>query len=344
MAFGIAVLGLDHWYTAFGVLDNCAASAETPLLSIYEPDAARRAEVAALYPRALVTDSAEAALSVPGVELAAICARTGDAVRLSKQALAAGKHVVSVKPFARTVDEAADVLDTATRAGRFFGSFEGMQRLQPRAELLRDLIASGTIGEVLSFHQVGHGPLPAPWRGAKNGEPSWWIDPEQVPGGAWIDHAIYAVDLARFALDGYLPEAVEGDGDQRILGATLANRVHKQLPVEDFGAVLIALRRRNGGRGGGADVTLNITDTWCAAPGTGYGEYRFIGTEGTLTADGNAWVAQAKIGTTRQEWATGSAYFRFDTLAALLQSGAPVPFGKTDALENLRVCLSVYGR
>lgn len=328
MAFGIAVLGLDHWYTAFGVLDICTASEVTPLVSIYEPDATRRAEVAAAYPQALVTDSVDAALSAPGVELVAICAKTGDAVQLSKQALNAGKHVVSVKPFARTRDEADGILQVAATSGKFFGSFEGMQRFQPRAETLRDLIASGAVGDVVSFHQVGHGGLPSPWRGGKSGDPSWWIDPEQVPGGAWIDHAIYAVDLARFALDGQITHAE----------ATLDNRLHKDLPLEDFGAAILTLERTDG-----PNVTLYIMDTWCAEPGTGYSEYRFIGTQGTITADGNAWVVKTKDGSTRHEWESGT-YFRFEKLAALLQSGQDVPFGPEDALANLTACLQVYGR
>lgn len=326
MAFGIAVLGLDHWYTAFGVLDNCAASTDTPLVSIYEPDAARRAEVATAYPGVLVTDSAEAALSAPGVELAAICAKTGDAVTLSKQALNAGKHVVSVKPFARTMAEADEILSVAASSGKFFGSFEGMQRFQPRAEVLRELIASGGVGDVVAFHQVGHGGLPSPWRGGKSGDPSWWLDPEQVPGGAWIDHSIYAVDLARFALGGEITHAT----------GVLDNRVHKDLPLEDFGAAAMTLKRSDS-----PDVTLYILDTWCAEPGSGYSEYRFLGTRGTITADGNAWVVKTKDGSTRHEW-DSKTYFRFDTLAAQLRGGEPVPFGPEDARANLAACLAVY--
>jgi len=330
MAFGVAVLGLDHWYTAFGVLDICAASSETPLLAVYEPDAGRRAEIAAAYPGVLVTDSADEALAAPGVELAAICAKTGDAVELSKRALLSGKHVVSVKPFARTVVEAQEVLSIAGASGRFFGSFEGMQRLHPRAETLREIIESGAVGDIIAFHQVGHGALPAPWRGKQSGVASWWIDPEQVPGGAWIDHAIYAVDLARFALDGAIT---------RIVGATVGNRVHAHLPVEDFGAAILTLTLGELDR---PPVTCYITDSWCAEPGAGYSEYRFIGTRGTITADGYAaWIVRTATGETRHEWEPG-AFFRFDRLARLLQNGETPPFGAADAMSNLAACLRVY--
>ncbi len=337
MAFGICVLGLDHWYTAFGVLNTCNASEQTPLTSVYEPDAGRRAEVTAAYPGVLVTDDVDAALGVPGVELAAVCAKTGDAVGLSGRALQAGKHVISVKPFARSKNEADALSGVARRSGRFFGSFEGMQRLHPRAELLRELIASRVIGDVIALHQVGHGPLPAPWRGAASGGPSWWLDAEQVPGGAWIDHAIYAVDLARFALRG---EITAGYG-------TLGNRVHKHLPVEDYGAAILTLSPEAAPLSPEAaslvpDVTLFITDTWCAEPGAGYNEYRFIGTRGTITADGySAWIVQNKDGMTRREIEPG-AFFAMGKLAALLESGETPPFGAEDALRNLVACLGVY--
>ena len=106
-------------------MDVCAASSETPLVAVYEPDAGRRGEITAAYPGVLVTDDAGEALGAPGVELAAICAKTGDAVELSKRALAAGKHVVSVKPFARTIAEAESVFSRRRIVGSVFRFVRG---------------------------------------------------------------------------------------------------------------------------------------------------------------------------------------------------------------------------
>ena len=87
---GIAVLGLDHWYTAFGVLDTAAASDRAPLIGVYEADAARRDEVGAKYPHAFVADDPDALLARSDVALAAVCSATDAAVPLVKRALAAG--------------------------------------------------------------------------------------------------------------------------------------------------------------------------------------------------------------------------------------------------------------
>ena len=329
MAFGIAVLGLDHWYTAFGILDICTASTTAPLISVYEPDPARRAEAAAAYPNAFVTNDAAAALAQPGVALAAVCAKTGDAVGLCKQALFAGKHVISVKPFARSEQEAEELLAAAITSGQFFGSFEGMQRLHPRVEKLRQLIQDGAIGEVVHFSQVGHGALPSPWRGEPSGGPSWWLDPNQVPGGAWIDHAIYAVDLARFVL--------KGEVDNEKTSGSLSRILHKDLDIEDYGATLMTLHSE-----GKPPVTLSIIDTWSAEPGVGYGEYRFLGTQGTITAEGyEAWSVKTKDGTTRHIIESGP-FFPMERLALLLEKGEKPPFGADDALANLMACLTVY--
>ena len=42
MPYGIAILGLDHWYTAFAALDQLSASVDTPLIGVSDPDPARR--------------------------------------------------------------------------------------------------------------------------------------------------------------------------------------------------------------------------------------------------------------------------------------------------------------
>jgi predicted dehydrogenase len=327
MPFGIGVVGLDHWYTAFGVLDTCAASVETPLVAIAEEDPARRDEVAAKYTGAAVTADYGDLLARDDVELVAICAGTDRAPEIARRALAAGKHVVSVKPPARTLEELDGVIAAAEAAGRFYGSFEGMQRLHPKNELLRDLIAGGAIGTPLSYHQIGHGGLPSPWRGQPSGLVSWWTDPARVPGGAWLDHAIYAVDLARFVFGGEVGYAA----------GTIETRVREGLALEDYGASLMRLDRP----GGAPPVTLICEDTWAANPGGGYHQALFLGTDGSIRPDGDGWAVKNAAGEAHHA-APASAFFRFDRLAALLAAGKTPPFGPVDARSNLSACIGVY--
>ncbi len=326
MPFGIGMVGLDHWYTAFGVLDNCAASDATPLVAVAEPDAARREQIAAQYAGAQVTGDAAELFARNDVALIAICAATSEAPAYAKAALASGKHVISVKPPARTLAELDEVIAAAEAAGRFFGSFEGMQRLHPKAEVLRDLLAGGAIGTPLSYHQIGHGGLPSPWRGGASGDPSWWLDPAKVPGGAWLDHAIYAVDLARFVFGGEVGFAT----------GTIETRVREGLALEDYGASLMRLDRTDG-----PPVTLICEDTWAANPGGGFHQALILGTDGSIRAEGSEWVVKNAQGETRHA-VPESKFFRFDLLAEALENGGTPPFGPSDARANLAACLAVY--
>lgn len=327
MSFGIAVIGLDHWYTAFGVLDTAAASTIAPLVGIAETDAARRDEAAAKYPNAVTTGDADTLLARDDVALIAICASTDQAPAMAKRALAAGKHVVSVKPPARTLAELDGVIAAAKTAGRFYGSFEGMQRLTPRVQLLRELIQGGAIGTPMSYYQMGHGGLPSPWPG-KTG-PSWWLEAEKAPGGAWIDHAIYAVDLARFVFDGEVTFAT----------GIIENRVKSELALEDYGLSL--MRLSPSGSGGGPSVSLVFEDTWTAEAGGGAHRTEFIGSAGILRPEGDEWVVR-KGGEETRHAIPASPFFRLDALAEELLAGQMPPFGPEDARANLAACLAVY--
>ncbi len=329
---GIVVLGLDHWYTAFGVLDAATASERAPLVGIWDAEAGRRDEVRAKYPRAVVADEPATLIGRNDVRLVAVCASTDVAVPLVKRALAAGKHVLSVKPAARSLDELDGVLAAAETArrdqGAFFGSFEGMQRLHPRAVLLRDLVRSGAVGQPLSYHQVGHGSLPRAWPGATEG-PSWWLDPARVPGGAWMDHALYAVDLARFVFGGEVDRAM----------GLIENRVHTNLGVEDYGVALLRLAQENAPAA--AAVSLIFEDTWAAGPGGGVSRQQIIGTQGMIRAEGSSWVV-TKNGEETRHAIPDAPFFQLDALADLLLAGNATPFGPADARANLAACLQVY--
>ena len=325
MALGLAVLGLDHWYTAFGMTDTAAKSEVAPLVGVAEFNASRIDSVRERITGAIVTNSAEELLGRDDVGIVAICASTDQAPALAKAALAAGKHVVSVKPPARSLAELDEVIAAAQESGKFYSSFEGMQRLTPRVTLLRELIQGGAIGVPMSYHQIGHGGLPQPWPG-QTGD-SWWLHAEQVPGGAWIDHAIYAIDLARFVFDG----EVTG------VAGVIENRIHTSLALEDYGMALLKLQPNRGG----ASVALMLEDTWTAEPGGGRHRVEFIGSGGHMHPEGNNWVV-TKGGEETRHPIPESPFFRLDALVNLLESGDTIPFGAADARANLAACLAVY--
>lgn len=338
MAFGIAVVGLEHWYTAFGVLDTAAASEKVSLVGVADPDTTRRAGLADKYGQAVITADYHDLLASSDVALVAICAPTDQAPAIAKAALSAGKHVVSVKPPARTLAELDEVIALAADTGLFYGSFEGMQRLHPKSQRLRALIADGAIGQPVTYHQVGHGGLPSPWPGQPSGADSWWIRASQVPGGAWLDHAIYAVDLARYIF--------EGDVDLSTVSGLTDQLIHKSLGMEDYGAALMRLVSRGENA---ARVTLFIEDTWVAddAKGGGAHSLDIVGTEGILRFDGkaNAWVVSKTSAESVLHPVVASPFFVLDALPEVVAAhgrGEKTAFGAADARANLEACLQFY--
>jgi predicted dehydrogenase len=102
-------------------------------------------------------------------------------------ALAAGKHVLVEKSFARNLAEADEVLDAARGAGLFAG--EAMwSRYLPQYDVLRRTVAEGTLGEVVLV-QADHGQ--ALWPDG----PQRLADPA-LAGGALLDLGVYPLALA----------------------------------------------------------------------------------------------------------------------------------------------------
>jgi 1,5-anhydro-D-fructose reductase (1,5-anhydro-D-mannitol-forming) len=107
-------------------------------------------------------------------------------------AIAAGKHVLCEKPLAMTVAEASEMVAAAQARGVILATNHHL-RCSGSHRVVRDLVASGRIGRVLSlrlFHAVH---LPGHLRG-------WRIDDAAAGGGVIPDITVHDADVARFLL------------------------------------------------------------------------------------------------------------------------------------------------
>lgn len=110
----------------------------------------------------------------------------------AKAAIAAGKHVLCEKPLAMTLSEARDMVLAAEKAGVTFATNHHL-RCSGSHRVVRDLIASGRIGEVLSvriFHAVH---LPESLQG-------WRVNSKDAGGGVVSDITVHDADVVRFLL------------------------------------------------------------------------------------------------------------------------------------------------
>ena len=103
------------------------------------------------------------------------------------QAIAAGRHVVCEKPFAKDLAQAREMLDAAEKAG-VIHALGAEFRFDSAQALLARVVQSGAIGDPLMFHRIYQQP------GGDQSEPlaDWWTDANQGGGflGAFGTHMI----------------------------------------------------------------------------------------------------------------------------------------------------------
>jgi len=149
---------------------------------------------------------------------------------------------------------------------------------------------------------------------------SWWLDPALVPGGAWIDHAIYPIDQIRWILE----REVES------VGGIISNRRHKELAMEDHGIATVRMDSR---------FTASIEDAWTADIGTRFD--RWIGTEGSLFPDGNGFLVAKGAETVRYD-PPEETKSTVQQLADAVRGKQKLPFTNNCCVHNLAACLAVY--
>src|SRR5882757_1625457 len=189
-----AVVGLDHWYSAVPLAESLAARSDTELVAISDSSIDRAKEVAAPFGDIRVTDSGQELIDDPSIDAIASFVSVDANPAVCVAAAAAGKHILSVKPLARTIEEADRIVTAVKAAGVVFLPAESRGREAAQNQQLRQWIGDGKFGDITSAtFLLSGGGLPSGWPGDK--DPGWFTDPERAPGGGWIDHSIYQIDL-----------------------------------------------------------------------------------------------------------------------------------------------------
>jgi predicted dehydrogenase len=177
------------------------------------------------------------------------------------EAVAAGRHVLCEKPFARDAAEARTMLDAAEQAGVVH--LVGTEfRYAPGRMLLRRAIRDGAIGDPRLATFLLHIPLLADPAAEV---PAWWSDAAQ--GGGWLGaQASHDIDQVRTAL-----------GEFATVSASLPHVVDHNWTVED--AFVVHFRLRNGCAG--------VMQSAATDRGPMLFATRVAGTRGTVWADGD---------------------------------------------------------
>jgi predicted dehydrogenase len=218
--WNVAVIGLGHWYSAYGLARGLAEYPHARLVAAAAEEAGQLAAFTAAFDVPGYRDYREL-LQREDVDIVHIAAPVSQIAEIAIASARAGKHLVLGKPMAMTLADADRIVQAIEEAGVLCMPFQGIMRLRMGETVRR--VRQGDIGDLLVLHQTCR------WSIAEDayqsGRPGWFADPRFVPGGALIDEGIYWIDFFRY-LTGSEIVQVE---------ARVANLVHKDIEVEDWG-------------------------------------------------------------------------------------------------------------
>lgn len=136
--------------------------------------------------------SYEELLSDKNVGIVMICDYYGRRGKLTIEALRAGKHVLSDKPFCTSLEELDEIEKVSFEKGLHIGCLL-TARYSAATSCAKKLLESGELGEVRSVNFTGQHPLMCEKR------PGWYFE-DGKHGGTITDIAIHGTDLLRYLM------------------------------------------------------------------------------------------------------------------------------------------------
>lgn len=322
-----AIVGLDHWYTALELVKNVSAHPEVELVAIADRNEDHLRQVAGDAGILRTTTDLQELLTDPGIDLIASMVTVDQNPGVVIPAVRAGKHILSVKPLAKTLEEATAIVQVVRESGVTFIPAETRARASQQNDELAKLVRGGALGTLVSGNLAMMSSLPTRWPG-EAADGGWWAQAEHAPGGGWVDHAIYQIDLLRWLLG---EEVIEVSG-------RAANLIHTHLDVEDYGHAI--LRFENG-------ATFSVEDTWSAPAGSWRNELTLVGTKGAVSIDTlTGQIATFNVEPDMKGWTQAplpqDTRNPIDPIVAALR-GEPTALGTVeDGWINLAVCKAFY--
>jgi predicted dehydrogenase len=332
----VGILGLGHWYSAYGLARALREYPRASLVAAAWHHPSQLREFATTF-QVEAHDRYEQLLERDDIDVVHIAAPVAEIADLTVRAAGAGKHIVLGKPMAMTVAQANDMVDAVERAGVSCVALQAIMRL--RAAALKTRIDRGELGDVVLLHQTCRWSIAEDW--FYSGTPGWFVDPQQVPGGAFIDEGIYWIDLFRWLARSEIVQ----------VEAKTANLVHKDIGVEDWGfaiftfangiiATLEASWTINAPRKTGPSPKQNsvvrlevigtrgeLVDQWFRAPG-----------RAVLAAGANDWMFERH----GEEPFAPAAPFPLDHLIECLDENRPSPASIQEARKSFIVAMAAY--
>lgn len=163
-------------------------------------------------------------------------------VVFSIEAMKRGKHVLCEKPMGKSLEEAEKIANQQKESGVIF-MLDHNQRFTKAHQKVKEIIASGKYGKVLSFRTTfGHGG-PESWTESKS-KNTWFFKKDRCEYGVVGDLGVHKLDLIRFLT-----------GDEFVSVSGMGVVVHKTFedgtPIEVYDNAVCNLKMKSGAIGVG---------------------------------------------------------------------------------------------
>jgi predicted dehydrogenase len=148
---GAAVIGAGYWGP--NLIRNFQCNGDFDLRWVCDTDREQAVKAVGRHNTVSVTESLGDVLDDPQVEALAIATPAGTHFDIAMAALGAGKHVLVEKPLAATVAEGTAIVELAAERG-LVAMCDHTYCYTPAVQKIRELIAGGTLGELLYIDSV----------------------------------------------------------------------------------------------------------------------------------------------------------------------------------------------
>ena len=259
---GCGAIARSH-FNAYAELGEEAAIVAT----LCDLDEERLARAAERWPGARTTRDFEQMLAPGDLDMVLVATMPDTHAQMAIAALEAGAHVFCEKPFATSIEEATAILDTAVRVERQVQLGTNMRYL-PSSLYLRDLVASGEVGDPL-FCRASAYHLNPPWWGPH-------YQRARSGGGVLASTLVHVLDLGMWIAGSPNPVSATATAHRTFpakRGPQVSEEVRASYDVEDICNALV--RFDNG-------MVCVLEGNWCCEGREGT-SVELVTTQGTLS-------------------------------------------------------------
>jgi len=240
------------------------------------------------------------------IDIIDICTNTFPRKEITLKALQAGKHVLSEKPFARTVNDAKEIIATADAHGVQLAIHQPTRWYYP-CVVTRALIDKGFLGDVFYIELRLHGDQDTAYY--NDSVTRWHADLEDHVFVEWGAHYF---DLVRWFASGETPDEVFAHGTDK--------------GNENFKSKMAVAATAKFKSGTCASFSLNQATRFPGLPMGGM-TFRIEGTEGTVAGD---MVSNLSFSSRRED----GVHATFDWTARLPRDEDPYDYMWTASIRN----------